>query len=140
MNRQVHEFFLTYEKANSSSEPAAICNLYADSFMFAGPTGVQAIRREDFIRIVPKMKMHFSSMGISRTDLQTVEARALDSKYLLADVVWRVTLGNPHGSQHVDASATYVLARGEEDSLSIVFQIDHQDLASTIQSHQDTQP
>jgi len=107
--------------------------------MFAGPTGVQAIKKEDFIKIVPKMKMRFSSMGISETDLQTVETSPLDSRYLLANVVWKVDFYDSLGSKHVDVSATYVLEQRQEDTLSIVFQIDHQDLASTIKGHQNTQ-
>ena len=132
MNQRVKEFFLTYDKANSSSDVSAIGSLYADSFMFGGPNGVRAVKKEDFLKIVPKMKMQFSSMGISETQLETVEASPLDSKYLLAKVVWRIHFRDSHGSKSVDASATYVLARGLENALSIVFQIDHQDLASTI--------
>lgn len=139
MNQRVKEFFLTYEKANSSSDVSAIGSLYADSFTFGGPNGVQAVKKEDFLKVVPKMKMHFSSMGISETELEAVEASPLDSKYLLAKVVWRINFRDSQGNKHVDASATYVLARGKDDALSIVFQIDHQDLASTIKKQQTTE-
>ncbi len=139
MNQRVKEFFLQYEKANSSSDVSAIGSLYADMFMFGGPNGVQTIKNEDFLKVVPKMKMSFSSMGLSETQLQTVESKPLDSKYLLATVVWRMKLGNSSGSKHVDASATYVLVRGQGDALSIVFQIDHQDLARVINGQQNTQ-
>ena len=139
MNQGVKEFFLEFEKANSSSDASAIGGLYADTFMFGGPNGVQAVKREDFLKVVPKMKVHFSSMGLSETQLLTVEANPLDSKYLLAKVVWRIKFRMSFGSRHVDASATYVLARGPRDALSIVFQIDHQDLASAIKGQQNTQ-
>jgi ketosteroid isomerase-like protein len=140
MDQRVREFFLTYEKANSSSDISAIGGLYADTFMFGGPNGVQAVKKEDFLKIVPKMKEHFSSMGISETQLQAAEASPLDSKYLLATVVWRIKLRNSFGSKHVDASASYVLKRGQQDALSIVFQIDHQDLASVINGQKLPQP
>lgn len=139
MDQRVKEFFLQYEKANSSSDVSAIGSLYADTFMFAGPNGVQAVNKADFLKIVPKMKMHFSSMGLSETKLQSVEANPLDSKYLVAKVVWRMKLVNSSGGKDVDASATYVLVRGEGETLSIVFQIDHQDLASVIQGQQNIQ-
>jgi len=132
MDQRVTEFFLKYEKANSSSDVCEIGGLYANTFMFGGPNGVQAVKKEDFLKVVPKMKVHFFSMGLSETQLQTVEASPLDSKYLLARVAWRMKVRNSSGSKHVDASATYVLVRGREDTLSIVFQIDHQDLASVI--------
>jgi hypothetical protein len=116
-----------------------ISGLYADTFMFGGPNGVQAVKKEDFLKVIPKMKTHFSSMGLSETQLQAVEANPLDSKYLLAKVVWRMSLWNSSRSKHVDMSATYVLVQGNGDALSIVFQIDHQDLASVIKEQQNTQ-
>jgi ketosteroid isomerase-like protein len=139
MDQRVKEFFLKYEKANSSSDISGIGGLYADTFMFGGPNGVQAVKKEDFLKVVPKMKAHFSSMGFSETQLQTVEAHPLDSKYLLATVVWRMKLRNASASKHVEASATYVLVQEQGDAFSIVFQIDHQDLARVIKGQQTTQ-
>ncbi len=139
MDQRVKEFFLQYERANSSSDVSAIGGLYADTFMFGGPNGVQAVRKEDFLKVVPKMKAHFSSMGLSETQLQTVEANPLDSKYLLAKVAWTIKFRNSSGSKHVDAFATYVMVRDQGDALSIVFQIDHQDMASVIKEQQNTQ-
>ena len=139
MDQRIREFFLQYEKANSSSDVSAIGGLYADTFMFGGPNGVQAVKKEDFLKVIPRMKVHFSSIGLSATQLQTVEAKPLDSKYLLATVVWRMTLRSASGSKHVDASATYVLVQGQGDAFSIVFQIDHQDLASVIKAQQNNQ-
>jgi hypothetical protein len=46
---------------------------------------------------------------------------------------------NSSPSKHVDASATYILVQGNGDALSIVFQIDHQDLASVIKEQQNAQ-
>ena len=140
MDQRVTEFFLRYERANFSSDVSGIGGLYADTFMFGGPDGVQAVKKEDFLKVVPKMKAYFSSMGLSETQLQAVEAEPLDSKYLLAKVGWRMKLQTSSRSKHFDTFATYVLARGNEDALSIVFQIDHQNLANVIKELQDTQP
>jgi ketosteroid isomerase-like protein len=139
MDQRVKEFFWLYERANSSSDVSAIGGLYADTFMFGGPNGVQAVKKEDFLKVIPKMKAHFSSMGLSETQLQTVEANPLDSKYVLAKVAWGMNFRNSSGSKHLEAFATYVLVRGQGNSLSIVFQIDHQDLASVIKEQQNTQ-
>jgi hypothetical protein len=139
MEKQVKEFFLQYERANSSSDITEIGGLYADTFLFGGPNGVQAVKKEDFLKIVPKMKTHFSSMGLSETQLQAVEANPLDSKYLLARVVWRMNFRNSSGSKPLIAAATYILVRGRGDVLSIILQIDHQDLASVVKGQQNTQ-
>jgi ketosteroid isomerase-like protein len=134
MDERVKEFFVAYERANSASDIAAISGLYADTFMFGGINGHQAVKKEDFLMVVPKMKAHFSSLGLADAHLQTVEARTLGPKYLLATVVWRMKLRDSCGGKHVDATATYVLAREGGDALGIVLQIDHQDLASVIAS------
>jgi len=70
MDQRIKEFFLKYEKANSSSDVSAIGALYADTFMFGGTNGVQAVKREDFLKVVPKMKAHFSSMGLSEPNFR----------------------------------------------------------------------
>ena len=135
MDQHVREFFLQYERANSSSDTSAIGDLYADIFMFGGPNGVQVVKKEDFLKVVPKMKAQFSSMGLCGTRLQTVKANPLDSKYLMATVGWRMTFRDS-STKPVDAVATYVLVLGQGNTLSIVFQIDHQDLRSIIKDQQ----
>lgn len=63
----------------------------------------------------------------------SVESKPLDSRYFLATVTWRVKLQQGSAVDAVEASATYVLAGAQGDALSIVFQLDHQDLASAVQ-------
>src|SRR5581483_11536776 len=113
MDQRVKEFFLKYEQANFRSDLDGIGSLYADTFMFGGPNGVQAVKKEDFLKVVPKMKAHFSSMGLSGTELQSVEASALDSKYILATVVWKMNLTAAFASRQLKAPASYVLVRGQ---------------------------
>jgi ketosteroid isomerase-like protein len=137
MEQQAKEFFVRYERANSTSDVPAIGDLYADTFMFGGPNGTQAVKKEDFLRVIPKMKAHYSSMGLAETQLQTVEATLLSSKYVLAKTAWRMTIRNSSGDRHVEAFATYILMREQADALSIVFQIDHQELASLLKDPQD---
>ena len=133
MEQAVKQFFEQYEKANASSDWTSISALYADTFMFGGPKGVQAVRKEAFLTQVPRMKAHFDSIGLCETLLETVEASPIGSKYLLAKVGWRMTVRNSTGRRKsVPAFASYVLEQGDADTLSIVFQIDHQDLASAI--------
>jgi len=139
MYQRIKDFFLQYETATSSSNVASIADLYADTFMFGGPHGIQTVKKEDFLKVVPKMKSHMSSMGLVKTQFNNVETYPLDSKYLLAKVGWIMTVRNSYGPKRVDALATYVLFRGPDDVLSIVFQIDHQDLASVIKDQQNAE-
>jgi hypothetical protein len=58
MDQRVKEFFLQYERANSSSDVSGISALYADTFMFGGPNGVQMVNKGDFLKVVPKKNFH----------------------------------------------------------------------------------
>jgi hypothetical protein len=136
MIQQVKDFFVRYERANASSDVGGISALYADIFMFAGPNGIQVINREAFLKVIPKRKAHFSSMGLSETALSSVDACPVGSKYLEAKVTWRMTLQEASGRRNLEALATYALMRREGNDLSIVFQIDHQDLATVIKATQ----
>ena len=139
MNQRMKEFFLQYEKANSFSDVSAISGLYADTFMFGGPKGVQTVKKDDFLKVVPKMKSYFSSMGLSETRLQSVETTPLDSKYLLVKVAWKMKLLiSSTGVRYIDTFATYILEQGNLGALSIIFQIDHQDLANVVKEQQST--
>ena len=139
VSQQVRMFLEQYERANASSNVTTIGTLYADTFMFAGPKGVQAVKKDDFLKVVPKMKAHFAQMGLIATRLHSIETTALDLKYALAKTAWKMTIQNPNGStKNLDALATYILERRDAAKLVIVVQIDHQDLATAIEAHRNT--
>lgn len=138
MNGQIHEFFLRYDHANSSSDPRLIGAMYADTFMFGGPAGIQVIKKDDFLKFTPKLKVHLSSMGLLETQLHAVQATQISSKYLLANTEWKMKVRTPSGSTSIQAFATYILVEEGDGEFSIVFQIDHQELATTIAAQQNT--
>jgi hypothetical protein len=135
MNQQVNDFFSRFERASRSSDFSAFEELYAVRFMFGGPEGIQVVEREDFLKMIPRMKAKLSSMGLFDSRVQTVEAYQLDSRYFLAKTSWKMGIRGSSWSIYVDVFATYVLERGIADAMSIIFQIDHQDLATVI-AHQ----
>jgi len=55
----VKAFFEDYEKGSNTPAPELIASQYGDSFMFAGPQGVQAVRKEDFLKALQN-EMAFS--------------------------------------------------------------------------------
>ena len=54
LNVEVKEFFERYERANAEFEVQRIAALYADVFLFGNPEGVQSVKKEDFVRVLPK--------------------------------------------------------------------------------------
>ena len=127
------EFFRLYEQVNNDFDVQLISNLYADIFMFASPQGAQAVKKEDFVKILPRRKEFMKAAGLMSSRVDSIEATTLDSKYVLVKTVWNMRIQAPNGDEVTrKTSATYILST-TQDSFEIVFQVDHQDLAKTVQ-------
>jgi len=141
MDELVKAFFETYEKANSTSDFAAIADLHAETFLFAAQDSAQAVRKADFLKVIPRTKEHFASLGLTGTRFSSVETTHLGHRYALAKVKWAMTLRTAKGGvKDFDAFATYVLQRGDHDNLSILLQLDHQDLAGVVSQERNGDP
>jgi hypothetical protein len=127
---RVRGFFDGYERSNADVHRIAAC--YADVFMFGGPADVQPVKREDFVKVLPRRKEFFRSAGLVSSKIASLEVSKL-VQICLGEVVWRMRFGR-NGADPIesDNSAMYILSAGD-DRFEIVFQIDHQDLAKRIQ-------
>jgi hypothetical protein len=126
------EFFRLYEQANNDFDVQLISKLYADTFMFANLQGVQAVKKEDFVKVLPGRKDFMKAAGLLSSRVDSVEATTLDSKYILVKTVWNMRIrANDENEVARKISATYILA-SMEDSFEIVFQLDHQDLMKIV--------
>jgi hypothetical protein len=127
------EFFRRYEQANNDFDVQLISKLYADTFMFANLQGVQAVKKEDFVKVLPRRKDFMKAAGLLSSRVDSVEATTLDSKYMLVKTVWNMRIRANNGDEVASkTSATYILST-LGDSFEIVLQVDHQDLTKTIQ-------
>jgi hypothetical protein len=133
MDIKVREFFARYEQANAEFNVAEIASLYADVFLFGGPQGAQSIKKDDFVKVLPRRKDFFKSVGLVSSKVDRIETSELDSSYILAKVVWKMRIERPEKSPaDIETSASYLLFNSA-NSFQIVFQVDHQDLAAKIQ-------
>ena len=132
-NGEVEHFFKGYETANATFDVERIAACYADIFMFGGPQGVQCVKKEDFLKVLPSRKEFFRARGLVSSNIDSLDASALDSKYTLVRVVWNMRFDRS-GSEPIyrRTAASYVLSK-TNDRFQIVFQIDHQDLSKTVQ-------
>jgi len=130
---EVKSFFTRYEAANAIFDVEQIAACYAEVFMFGGPAGVQSVKKEDFLKVLPRRKEFFRSRGLVSSTIDSLAASALDPKYTLVKVVWNMRFERS-GSEPVYSqnSASYILSAAN-DSFQIVLQIDHQDLTKRLQ-------
>jgi hypothetical protein len=123
MEPKLNEFFATYERANSESDISRIADLYADVFLFAGRQGVQPVKNEDFLKLLPRRKDHIKSLGLLHSKVISLEEVNLDAKYVLAKTVWRMTFQKATGGTtdteifsnlHIGTKREYAQGRGPD--------------------------
>lgn len=127
-NAEVNGFFEGYETALAAFDIDWIAACYAELFMFGGPDGVRCVKKEDFVKAVPRRKEFLQSKGLEASTIDSLEAVALDARYTFVKVIWKMqfrrSASEPVYSQN---AASYLLSR-TNDGFQIVLQIDHQDL------------
>jgi ketosteroid isomerase-like protein len=129
----VRKFFEDYERGSNAPDPELIASQYSDSFMFASPQGGQAVKKDDFLKALPKREGFFKTVGLTSSKIQSLEETRLDDNYVLVKVHWKMRFEKDREQPIVaEISATYILYQ-REDSLRIVFQLDHQDLMKRVQ-------
>jgi hypothetical protein len=132
MNPLVTQFFQIYEKSLSEAAVSTVGALYSDVFMFGGPRGVQSVKKDDFLKLLPGRKAYFKSIGLEESTVASIEDMSLDAKYILAKVVWKMTLKNSTETpRQFETRTTYILEIKNETP-AIVMQLDHQDLGERV--------
>jgi hypothetical protein len=132
MNPLVKQFFEIYEESLSEADVSTVAALYSEVFMFGGPRGVQSIKKDDFLKVLPGRKNYFKSIGLENSTVASIDEISLDAKYIVARVVWKMTVKNSaDSSKHFETKATYVLEIRKE-TLAIIMQLDHQDLGERV--------
>lgn len=132
-SERVKKFFDEYESRLSRFDVAAIAALYGDSFLFAGPQGTQAVRKDDFVKVLPKRQAFFRSVGLQSSTVVALEEAGFDARCVLVNARWRLQFGSTQTpTSALDVCATYLLQQ-QPDGLRIVFQLDHDDLTKRVQ-------
>ena len=130
---RVRTFFERYEKGTNSTDPDLVALQYCDTFLFGGPGGVQAVKKEDFLQTFPKREGFFKAIGLTASRIKSLQETQLDQNYVMVKVAWSMKFEKPPGSSvDVDLKTTYVLFQ-QESSYQIVFQLDHQDFMKRVQ-------
>jgi hypothetical protein len=129
----VVRFFEDYERGIKESDPELLGAIYNDPFLFASPNGVQVIKKEDFLKVLPKRQGFFKTLGLTSSRIQSLEETRLDNNHIMVKAYWHMQYEKGPEQPIVDeTSATYILCV-HDDLLRIVFQLDHQDLMKRAQ-------
>jgi|GEM_PF-939170 len=131
LSREINEFFQRYEKDSDSGGTSFLSRAYAESFIFCGPESQQAVKREDFLMALPKMKGFYRSIGLTSTKLLSTQVKMLDDCHAIVKTECQMTF-EPKGRDVVVETifATSILSL--QPDMKIVFQLDHQDLMKKV--------
>lgn len=133
VSEKVRNFFAEYERSTNTSRSDLLETQYNDAFIFASPSGAQAITREDFLAVLPKREGFFKTIGLTSSRIQELEETRLDDHCLLVKAHWEMRFEKSEGEPVLDEiTATYLLYQ-QADELRIVFQLDHQDLMKRVE-------
>lgn len=131
-SNDVRALFEAYVRAAASADPEFFATAYGETFMFAGPATAQAIKRDDFLKVIPKRQAFFAAVGLAATQVSSIDESPLDEHHLLVRVGWTFRFERHPAPPIVeDGAATYILRR-QDGRLQIVFQLDHQDLTRRV--------
>lgn len=132
----IEQFFRSFETSASSNDTAAQVAHFADVFMAASPQGAQAVRVEDFARMLPRKKQLIDGLGCRSTTLTSLEEMRLDARYVMANTRWRMSFVGDHGDpQDVEVASVYIVDTGA-DPFKIVFYLASQDLMQVLKDRE----
>lgn len=125
---ETSQFARAFEQAINGSDPEQFGPLYEDQFLFGGAQGIQVVKKEDLLRMVPMRKTHFAALGLISTEIEAMQEDILDETFSLVAIEWMIRF-QKSGQDPVPcvAKSSYVLHFGA-GSPKIAMQIDHQDL------------
>lgn len=131
MNSDIQELFATYEHAFSALDVARQADLFADSFLSAGPRGVIAGSKPQFMQMAEHAAAFYKSLGLSSAKILSMEETPISNEYSFVRVHWAVTFQKT-GMKTVEFDVTYVVQLMDEEPKIILF-ITHQDEQQAMQ-------
>ncbi|MBS1805009.1 MAG: hypothetical protein JST28_16745 [Acidobacteria bacterium] len=129
----VARFLALYARETAEKNLSAVTSHFADTFLFAGPSGTQTVRSTDFAAALPKRKALFDQLGSRPAELTAVQETPLDSRYTLARTTWRFSfLRDNTPAQQFDTDSTFLIDTGlpgtSEADFKILLYLPHHDI------------
>jgi hypothetical protein len=91
------------------------------------------VRRDDFVKVLPKRQGFFKSAGLRSSRVVALKEASFDDRCVLVKAQWRMQFGSATAPvSALDLFATYLIQQ-QPGGLRIVFQLDHDDLTKRVQ-------
>ena len=129
----VSSFLALYARETAEDNLSAVISHFADTFLFAGPSGAQPILASEFAAVLPKRKALFDQLGSQPTQLIAINETPLDSRYVLARTTWHFSfVSESTPAQQFDTDSTFLIDTGlpstRESDFKILLYLPHHDI------------
>jgi hypothetical protein len=129
----VSRFLALYARETAEDNLPAVVSHFAETFLFAGPSGAQPVRASDFAAALPKRKALFDQLGSQPTQLTGIHETPLDSRYVLARTTWRFSFTPDNAApQQFETESTFLIDTGlpgtPESEFKFLLYLPHHDI------------
>ena len=128
----LQQFLSAYAQHTAASNIPALVAQFADTFLFAGPTGAQCVHSADFARALPRRVELFASLGCQPAELISLEESPVDTRYALVRTTWRFTFVRPQNDpETIDSDSIFLIDAGS-DPFRILLYLTPHDIMDTL--------
>lgn len=126
-------FIQAFARNSAESNISELVGQFAESFLFAGPTGNQWVRACDFALALPKRKQVFEQFGHRLTELIDVQEMWLGERYVLVRSRWRFTFERSgQAVESLENESSFLVDAGAEPFRILVY-VAHKDILELLQ-------
>jgi ketosteroid isomerase-like protein len=129
-SESVKQLFAQYEKAFSALDFKKIGEFFADTFVSAGPNGVIANSKAEYLKLSQKASEFYRSVGQQSAKILSLSESEISNEYSMVKVHWGVTFQKT-GNRLIEFDVSYLIQKTVDPPKIILF-IAHQDEAKAM--------
>jgi hypothetical protein len=130
-DESVKKLFAEYEKAFDALDLSTSAGFFADTFISAGPRGVIAQNKVEFLKLAHQAADFYKSVGQTSARILSMDETPISNEYSMVKVHWGVTFKKT-GDKMIEFDVTYFVQKTGNEPKIIMF-IAHEDEQKAMQ-------
>ena len=130
-DESIKKMFAEYEKAFAALDIKKNSEFFADIFISAGPNGVIAQSKTEFVKMAQQAADFYKNIGQTSAKILSVDEVPISNEYSMVKVHWGVTFEQT-GDRLIEFDVTYFVQKTGSEPKIIMF-IAHQDEQKAMQ-------
>jgi hypothetical protein len=126
MDEKIKKLFNEYEKAFSALDFKKNAEPFADTFISAGPKGVIAQDKKEFLKLSQQAADFYKSVGQESARIMGMKETEISKEYSLVTIHWGVKFAKT-GDNPVEFDVSYLVQHLPDQDPQIILFIAHQD-------------